>query len=101
MARTATATTRAKSGKRTRAESPRVAPPSVPPYFLDAKLPDRFWNKVQPCPMTGCWIWVGHTCKSGYGIGYGQAWDGDRVVPAHRYADTALADTSSHRLDLD
>src|SRR3990167_8333715 len=29
MARTATATTRAKSGKRTRAESPRVAPPSV------------------------------------------------------------------------
>lgn len=37
------------------------------PTFLDARLPDRFWSKVQPCPMTGCWIWVGATTSDGYG----------------------------------
>jgi hypothetical protein len=24
----------------------------------DPRLPDRFWNKVSPCPMTGCWHWT-------------------------------------------
>lgn len=35
--------------------------------FLDSRLPDRFWDKVQPCPMTGCWIWSGATNGGGYG----------------------------------
>jgi hypothetical protein len=25
----------------------------------DERLPERFWNKVSPCPMSGCWLWVG------------------------------------------
>lgn len=36
--------------------------------FLDPRLPPDFWDKLQPCPMTGCWIAtvkpsssVGHT----------------------------------------
>jgi hypothetical protein len=37
--------------------------------FLDPRLPDRFWSKVQPCPMSGCWIWTGAINEStGYGI---------------------------------
>ena len=34
--------------------------------FLDSRLPERFWNKVQPCPITGCWLWVGATGKNGH-----------------------------------
>jgi hypothetical protein len=26
--------------------------------FLDDRLPQRFWSKVQPCPMSGCWTEV-------------------------------------------
>lgn len=25
--------------------------------FGDPVLPDRFWAKVYPCPITGCWFW--------------------------------------------
>ena len=32
--------------------------------FLDPRLPQRFWDKVQPCPMTGCWLWVGAATNS-------------------------------------
>lgn len=34
--------------------------------FLDERLPPRFWAKVQPCPMTGCWLWIGAQ-RDGYG----------------------------------
>jgi hypothetical protein len=27
--------------------------------FGDNRLPQRFWDKVQPEPNTGCWIWAG------------------------------------------
>ena len=23
--------------------------------------------RVEPCPMTGCWLWMGHVMKGGYG----------------------------------
>lgn len=35
--------------------------------FLDERLPERFWNQVTPCPMSGCWLWFGYTAPSGYG----------------------------------
>src|SRR5690348_10771652 len=35
--------------------------------FLDPRLPDRFWSKVVPDPMGGCWIWAGAVTTSGYG----------------------------------
>jgi hypothetical protein len=47
--------------------------------FLDPRLPDRFWSKVQPCPMSGCWLWVGAESD-----GYGQMRVGDRVLMTHR-----------------
>jgi len=25
----------------------------------DPRLSDRFWDKVSPCPMSGCWWWLG------------------------------------------
>ncbi len=34
--------------------------------FGDARLPDRFWDKVSPCPMSGCWLWFAAE-TNGYG----------------------------------
>ena len=28
---------------------------------------DRFWEKVEPEPNTGCWLWIGATSQEGYG----------------------------------
>lgn len=33
----------------------------------DPRLPDRFWNKVQPEPNSGCWLWTAST-TGGYGM---------------------------------
>ncbi len=30
-------------------------------------LPDRLQNKIIPEPMTGCWLWIGHINRDGYG----------------------------------
>lgn len=27
--------------------------------YGDAVLPERYWDKVYPCPLTGCWLWGG------------------------------------------
>lgn len=32
----------------------------------DPRLPDRFWDLTSPCPVSGCWHWLGYTdSKSG------------------------------------
>jgi hypothetical protein len=36
--------------------------------FGDARLPGRFWSKVQPVPVTGCWLWTAADNGKGYGI---------------------------------
>lgn len=41
---------------------------------------DRFMPKVQPVTESGCWLWMAHLQNNGYG----QFWDGDLVVLAHR-----------------
>jgi HNH endonuclease len=33
----------------------------------DARLPERFWQKVAPCPMSGCWLWAAAQQGNGYG----------------------------------
>lgn len=33
----------------------------------DPRLPPRFWDKVQPEPTSGCWLWAGSTDRRGYG----------------------------------
>lgn len=45
-------------------------------------LEERFWEKVSPEPNSGCWLWAASE-KNG---GYGQFWDGERNVRAHRWA---------------
>lgn len=49
--------------------------------FEDSRVPARVWDKIQPCPMSGCWIWVGSTVATGYG----SVWDGNRQTIAHRW----------------
>lgn len=43
---------------------------------------ERFSEKINICEKTNCWIWVGSTGT----WGYGQFWDGDRTVRAHRFS---------------
>ena len=35
---------------------------------MTAEQEARFTDKVQPEPMTGCWLWVGCTTRFGYGM---------------------------------
>lgn len=42
---------------------------------------DRFWEKVARADSSACWAWNG----SRVGRGYGQFWDGDRLIVAHRW----------------
>lgn len=55
--------------------------------YGDARLPDRFWEKVYPCPLTGCWVWAGAISKppgQKPGREYGTFWWGRRNQYAHR-----------------
>lgn len=42
----------------------------------------RFWEKTLKDPESECLLWIG----SSNGRGYGNAWNGHRVLPAHRLA---------------
>lgn len=53
--------------------------------FGDGRLPERFWNLVAPCPMSGCWLWLGST-RNGYGSFYMER----RNHGAHRAAYLSL-----------
>lgn len=44
---------------------------------------DRFWAKIKVDAKTGCWLWTGHVSKIS---GYGQFWDGIKVVGAHVFS---------------
>lgn len=65
--------------------------------FLDERLPDRFWAKVTPCPMSGCWLWFGAWQKHGHG----QTCHQNRVVYAHRRAYEALVGPIPEGLQID
>ncbi len=65
--------------------------------FLDARLPDRFWDKATPCPMSGCWLWHG----SIHAKGYGQYGAGGVNAKAHRIAFIALVGPIHDGLHLD
>ena len=66
--------------------------------FLDDRLPMRFWSKVQPCPMSGCWMWTGATMINGYGVfGVG----GKKTNTSHRHAYLTLVGSVAAGLDLD
>jgi hypothetical protein len=44
---------------------------------------DLFMAKVAIDPVTRCWIWTAHINKV---TGYGQFWDGEKVVGAHVFS---------------
>jgi len=65
--------------------------------FLDKRLPDRFWDKVEAVSETGCWRWT-----AGLRNGYGHYWAGvDRTRYAHRVSYEAFACEISKGLVLD
>lgn len=45
---------------------------------------DRFWAKVDVRGPNECWPWTAFVDK--HENGYGQFWDGQRLVKAHRFA---------------
>jgi hypothetical protein len=54
--------------------------------YGDPRLPERFWDKVYPCPVTGCWLWGAAMS----GCGYGQLNVQGRRLGAHRFAYSAV-----------
>lgn len=52
--------------------------------FGDARLPESFWQRVYPEPMSGCWLWSGSLNGNGYG------WFCLFARLAHRVSYTAL-----------
>lgn len=65
--------------------------------FLDARLGQRFWNKVIPEPNSGCWIWTAATNADGYGR---FRIDG-RKYQAHRVAYEASAGRINEGHEID
>ena len=51
-----------------------------------AQRAERFWDRCESVPMTGCLLWTGALNHKGYGL----VWSGERVVVAHRYAWTLV-----------
>ena len=65
---------------------------ALAPKMDDARLPRRFWSRVSPEPMSGCWLWTGCD-SSGYGV---ISVDG-RQQGAHRVSyETLIGPVSSH-----
>lgn len=65
--------------------------------FMDPRLPERFWNKVVPCPMSGCWLFVGGADPCGYGTYY----HNQRSRKAHAVAYEVLVGEVPSGLELD
>lgn len=64
--------------------------------FGDARLPERYWSKVQPVP-SGCWIWTAAKDQSGYGR-FGVA---GLAVVSHRVSYEALVGPIPDGLHVD
>src|SRR3954469_2333783 len=59
---------------------------------------ERFELKVErPDGIEGCWLWVGCVLSSGYG----QFWDGERKVGAHRWSYEHFVGPIPYGLELD
>lgn len=65
--------------------------------FGDIRLPDRFWAKAHPCPMSGCWLWTASLKPKGYGEYHHEG----RVSYAHRVAFASLVGAIPDGLQLD
>ena len=65
--------------------------------FGDAKLPPRFWDKVELDVLTGCWNWTAQVDRHGYGR---FTWAGRRAL-AHRCAYIVLVGDVPAELVMD
>ncbi len=64
--------------------------------FGDPRLPDRFWSKCTPEPMSGCWLWHGALAN-----GYGQLRVGAKAVSVHRLSYEAFVGPIPSGLSID
>ena len=64
--------------------------------FGDARLPDRFWQKIEVSDL-GCWVW---TATRTYGYGKFRLSNPRRLANAHRIAYEALVGPIPEGLDL-
>ena len=72
--------------------------------FGDPRLPERFWSKVAPCPMSGCWLWTAATFTKGYAqFAAPRQSDGTRPIPfaGHRLAFETLVGPVEQGLQID
>lgn len=42
--------------------------PTAPVAFGDARMPERFWSKIERGAEEDCWVWTGRLDSEGYGI---------------------------------
>ena len=73
--------------------------------FGDPRLPERFWAKCMPEPMSGCWLWFARRNRDGYGsvarrlpVPGRRKWS---PYSAHRWAYQHLVGPSPDGLQLD
>lgn len=66
--------------------------------LFDARLPERFWDKVMPEPNSGCWLWTGSTLPPWH---YGRLSYRGRYDLAHRIAYHELVGPIPDGLELD
>lgn len=70
--------------------------------MFDRRLPDRFWSKVAPCPMSGCWLWTGGITSAQYGLFSVSGVRGAVVqTTAHRHAYATLVAPVAPDRDVD
>ena len=53
--------------------------------WVDKTVEERFWGKVNKLTDDKCWKWTGAT-RGKEGVLYGVAWDGEKLIGAHRYS---------------
>jgi len=68
---------------------------------MDARLPDRFWNKVMPITECGCWAWMGAVRVTPYGAEYGRYNFAGKNRSAHKVAYEQLVGVVPDGLHLD
>jgi hypothetical protein len=65
--------------------------------FMDPRVPQRIWDKISPCPMSGCWLWT----SSKHRLGYGDVWFERKRNYAHRVMYRLLVGEIPQGLELD
>lgn len=69
--------------------------------FFDGRVPDRFWEKCIPEPMSGCWLWLASRSREGYARIAAATLMGRRWVPAMQLSYVLLVGAIPDGLELD